>query len=335
MGDNLFVKTGKFFRGYVTVQVEGIFLEKFTNLCAVNCLPFWNVKRYGIAKMIGRTTVDGYRKMKHISKKCGCRIKISKKRGIPFFIHRYRKRKIFIIGALLFFALIKLNGLFIWNIEVIGAESDISKEILAELDEIGIRYGIKKKNIDVNNISSKLMIKRSDLSWVGVEIDGMRLKVKIVEKAKVPNRIDEKAICNIVASKPGMIVSINTLQGTQMVENNSIVDKGDVLVLGMVEMTQFPEKTQYVHSLAEIEARVWYERIKTLKLSSSRTNEEIINYAYNIAYDKIMREIPRGSKILNVTKNVKQSGECVTVDVIVETLEDIGVKEIIQSNINS
>ena len=98
MGDNLFLKTGKFLKGYVTIQVEGIFLEKFTNLCAVNCLPFWDVKRYGMAKMIGRTTIDGYRRMRHISRKCGCRVRISKKKGIPFFLHRYRKRKLFISG---------------------------------------------------------------------------------------------------------------------------------------------------------------------------------------------------------------------------------------------
>lgn len=331
MGDNLFLKTGKFLRGYITIQVEGIFLEKFTNLCAVNCLPFWNVKRYGMAKMMGRTTIDGYRKMRHISRKCGCRVRINKKRGMPFFLHKYRKRKVFIIGAFLFFLMIKVNGFFIWDIDVIGNESDISKEILMQLEEFGIKRGIKKKNVDINDISSKLMIKRSDLSWVGVEMDGMRLKVKVVEKAKVPERIDENTACNIIASKPGLIVSINTLQGTQMVENNAIVDIGDILVLGIMEMEQFPEKTKEVHSLAEIEARVWYERAKTLKLSSSRTNDEIISYAYNIAYDKIIREIPKNVKIQNVTKDIKVNGDSVTVDVVVETLEDIGVKQVIDT----
>ena len=51
-----FTKIWRFLRGYVTVTVEGFFLEKFTNLCAITSLPFWNVKRYGNAKMVGRTT---------------------------------------------------------------------------------------------------------------------------------------------------------------------------------------------------------------------------------------------------------------------------------------
>lgn len=326
MGDNLFTRTEKFFRGYVTVCVEGIFLEKFTNLCAVNCLPFWNVKRYGMAKMSGYTTISGYRKMRHVAKKCGCRVKLNRRRGVPFILHKYRKRKIFAIGIVLFLVFIKLSGLFVWQVDVVGNVSPISDEILAQVEELGVKRGTLKSEINIRDMASKLMVKRSDLSWVGVEIDGMRLKVRVVEKAKVPERIDENAVCNIVASKPGMIIGINTLQGTQMVEVNDIVDKGDVLVSGIIEMQQFPDKTQRVHSLAEIEAKVWYERSKTLKLSSVRPNEEIELIAYNIALDKINKEIPKEAKVSNVSKAVKYGEGSVTVDVIVETVEDIGVE---------
>lgn len=329
MGDNLFTKGGKFFKGYVTVLVEGIFLEKFTNLCAINCLPFWSVKRYGLAKMVGRTTILGYKRMRHIARKCGCRVKINKRRGVPFFLHRYRKRKVFIVGVVLFFVLIKVNSFFVWDVEVVGNESDISGEIVSQVEELGVKRGVLKSKIDVNELSRKLMVKRDDLSWAGIELDGMKLKVKVVEKAKVPNRIDESMVCDIVASKPGLIVGINTLQGTQIVEINSIVDTGDVLVSGVVPMEQFPEKTQFVHSLAEIEARVWYEGSKTLSLSECRPNEEIKGFAYNIAYDKVIREIPDGVKITNVSKDVRLDGDKVTVSVIVETLEDIGVMRVI------
>ncbi len=326
MGDNLFSKTGKFLKGYVTVCIEGIFLEKFTNLCAINCLPFWNVKRYGMAKMVGSTTISGYRKMRHIAKKCGCRVKISRRRGVPFVIHKYRKRKIFIAGIVVFFALIKVSGLFIWQIDVSGNVSPIENQIVLQMEELGIKPGIRKSQIDIRDLASKLMVKRDDLSWAGIEIDGMRLKVRVVEKAKVPERIDEKAICNIVASKPGLIIGINTLQGTQMVEVNDVVDKGEIIVSGIIEMEQFPDKTEYVHSLAEIEAKVWYERSKTLTLSSVRQNEEIELIAYNIALDKINQEIPKEAKVANITKNISYGENCVTVNVIVETIEDIGIE---------
>lgn len=327
MGDNLFAKTEKFVKGYVTVYIEGIFLEKFTNLCAVNCLPFWNVKRYGIAKMVGSTTISGYRKMRHIAKKCGCRVKICRRRGVPFIVHKYRKRKIFVVGVILFFVLIKISGLFIWQVDVIGDTLVSKKQIVMQVEELGVKAGTKKSSIDIKDLASKLMVKRDDLSWVGVEIDGMRLKVRVVEKAKVPNRIDEKAICNIVASKPGMIIGINTLKGTQMVEVNDIVDKGDIIVSGVIEMEQFPDRTEYVHSLAEIEAKVWYERSKTLKLSSTRQNEEIELFAYNIALDKINKQIPKDAKISHISKNVSYGENSVTVNVVMETIEDIGIEE--------
>ena len=84
---NSFMKIWKFLIGYVTITVEGYFLEKFTNLCAINNIPFWHVKRYGNAKMVGRTTIKGFKQMHSQAKKCGCRIKIGRKKGTPFFLH--------------------------------------------------------------------------------------------------------------------------------------------------------------------------------------------------------------------------------------------------------
>ena len=72
--------------------------------------------------------------------------------------------------------------------------------------------------------------------------------------------------------------------------------------------------------------RLKNERSKTLKLSSVRPNEEIELIAYNIALDKINKEIPKGAKVSNVSKAVKYGEGCVTVDVIVETVEDIGME---------
>ena len=102
MGDNLFSRIFRFISGYVTVTVEGFFLEKFTNLCVINSLPFWNVRRYGTAKIVGRTTIKGFKQMRIMARKCGCRVTLDRKRGTPFFLHRYRKRKIFVVGFILF-----------------------------------------------------------------------------------------------------------------------------------------------------------------------------------------------------------------------------------------
>lgn len=323
---SFFSKIWRFIIGYVTITVEGYFLEKFTNLCAINEIPFWNVKRYGNAKMVGRTTVKGFRKMRLVAKKCGCRVTVGKKRGTPFFLHKYRKRKIFAVGVLIFLICIKIAGLFVWTIEVSGNENVSSIEIINTLKEIGIKRWVLKNTLDVRDLANMFMTKRNDISWVGIDIEGIRVNVKVVEKEEAPDKIDKSAFCDIIASKPALIVSIDTYQGKPIVSAGDIVDKGAILVEGIMEMQQFPEKTQYVHALANIKGRVWYEKTRILKLSDVRPSEQVASFAYNLAYKNIVDEIPSGAEIINVSKSVSYTEEKVIVTVIVESIEDIGVE---------
>lgn len=325
---NSFKKLWKFLIGYVTVTIEGYFLEKFTNLCAVNNIPFWNVKRYGNAKMIGRTTIKGFKQMRHQAKKCGCRITLGKKRGTPFFLHRYRKRKIFIIGIVIFFICIKLAGMFVWRVEVIGNENIPKEEVLEILNELGVKPGVLKESLDVRNLANLFMTKRDDIIWAGIDVNGIRVNVKVVEKAKVPEKIDENIACDIIASKPALIVSMDTYQGTAVAKVGDIVDKGTMLVIGVMEMKQFPEKTEFVHSLANIKGKVWYERTRSLKLSKNRPNIQVEEFAYSLAYQNIKDEMAENAEVLDVSKSVAYTEDKVIVTVTVECLEEIGIKKI-------
>lgn len=325
---NSFKKLWKFLIGYVTVTIEGYFLEKFTNLCAVNNIPFWNVKRYGNAKMIGRTTIKGFKQMRHQAKKCGCRITLGKKRGTPFFLHRYRKRKIFIVGIVIFLVCIKLAGMFVWRIEVIGNETISREEVIKILNELGVKPGVLKESLDIRNLANLFMTKRDDINWVGIDVNGIRVNVKVVEKAKVPEKIDENIACDIIASKPALIVNMDTYQGTPVAKVGDIVDKGTILVIGVMEMKQFPEKTEFVHSLANIKGKVWYERTRSLKLSKNRPDSQVEEFAYSLAYQNIEDEMPEDAEILDISKSVAYTEDKVIVTVTVECLEEIGIKKI-------
>ena len=322
----LFTKVWKFLLGYVNVTVEGFFLEKFTNLCAINAIPFWNIKRYGNAKMVGRTSISGFKKMRIQAKKCGCRVNLGKRHGAPFFMHRYRKRKFFVLGFILFVVCIRVAGMFIWSIDVLGNETVDKSEILATLEELGVKKWVLASSIDVRDVANLFVAKRDDINWVGVDIDGIRLRIEVVEKQVVPKRIDKDTPCDIIASKPALIVSMDTYQGKPMVEVGEIVDGGTKLVLGIMEMKQFPEKTQSVHALASVKGKVWYERSRALKLSPLRANNELEMFAYNLAYKNIVDEMPRNAEIINVSKSVAYTNEKVIVTVTVESIEEIGVE---------
>jgi similar to stage IV sporulation protein len=323
---DFFTKIWKFFNGYVTVTVEGFFLEKFTNLCAINSIPFWNIVRYGNAKMVGRTTIKGFREMRLQVRKCGCRVRLGKKRGTPFFLNRYKKRKIFVAGFVLFFALIRVAGMFVWNINITGNDNISTKDILFALESIGIKKWVLKDKLEVRELANMFMTKRDDISWVGIDVDGINVNVEVVEKPKVPDRVEKDIPCDIISSKPALIVEMDTYQGKPMVSVGDIVDGGTVLVAGVMEMTQFPEKTEYVHALANIKGKVWYERSRGLKLSNLRDNKELEKFAYNLAYQNIKEIMASDAEILNISKNITYTSEKIIVTVTVECIENIGIE---------
>ena len=62
----------------------------------------------------------GFRQLKPIIRKTGTKVVIVGRFGLPFFLHKYRKRKMFFAGALLFAVLIFLMSRYIWNIDIRG-----------------------------------------------------------------------------------------------------------------------------------------------------------------------------------------------------------------------
>ena len=276
--------------------------------------------------MVGRTTIKGFRKMRLQVRKCGCRVRLGKKRGTPFFLNRYKKRKIFVVGFVLFFVLIRIAGMFVWNINIIGNESIPSRDILIALETIGIKKWVLKDKLQVRELANMFMTKRDDISWVGIDVDGINVNVEIVEKPKIPDRVAKDIPCDIISSKPALIVEMDTYQGKPMVSVGDIVDGGTVLVAGVMEMTQFPEKTEYVHALASIKGKVWYERSRALKLSSLRDNKELEKFAYNLAYQNIKEIMASDAEILNISKDIKYNKEKVIVTVTIECIENIGIE---------
>ena len=86
--------------GYLNVTVEGYYIERFINICTTNKILIWNLKREKGIKLYLNIGIQDYYRAVKVAKKLKCRIKIIKKRGIPFIINKYKKRKIFAISLI-------------------------------------------------------------------------------------------------------------------------------------------------------------------------------------------------------------------------------------------
>lgn len=211
--------------GYASISVEGYFIERFINICISKNILLWNLKRKKSSFLYTNIAIKDFKKIRQIAKTTKCHVKIEKKKGLPFILNRYKKRKIFL--GLLIVVMLFIFGLsnFVWNIEIIGNQTIPKEELISNLNEYGLETGMLKAKVNTKEIINTMRLKRDDLAWVGIKMVGTNAIVEVVEADKKPEIINEEEYCNIVSNKDGIITKINVQNGTALVNVGDIITK--------------------------------------------------------------------------------------------------------------
>lgn len=274
--------------GYVNIVVEGFFIERFINTCISKKIFFWKTNRMKSTVFSANIGVRNYKEVVKIAKKCQCKIRITNKKGMPFLLNKYRKRKIFVLTlGIIMLGIITIFN-FIWNIEIKGVDEIKQREIMEFIQNEGINIGKYKNNIDLQSLINKIRIQRDDIAWVGMEIKGTNLIVDVVEADKKPEIINEDEYCNVVADKDGIIVKVKAQNGTPAVEEGTTVKKGDILIQGWLEGKH--TENRYVHAEGEVMAKVWYsekEKVYYKQNYENKTGNHEKKYTLNVNNFKI------------------------------------------------
>ena len=277
-----------YFTGYVRIRVEGFFIERFINMCISKRILLMNIQREKSSIMYAKVGLADYKKLRQIAKKTKSKVKIQSRKGLPFILHKYRKRKIFLALFMVIIIGIIISSNYIWNIEVVGNVNISTREIIQSLEASGLTIGTSKNDIDTDTIINKIRLSRDDVAWIGITVKGTNAIVKVKEADKAPNILDENKYCNIIADKTGMITKINVQNGTATVKVGDIVEKGMTLVNGYLEGKY--TGTRYVHGAAEIEAKIWYtkkEKAPLVQQIPVQTGNEEKKYSIKFKKNKI------------------------------------------------
>ena len=257
--------------GYLRISVEGYYIERFINICKNNKITVWNLKRNKDIRLVLNVRVNEFKEICKIAKKTKCKIKIENKKGVPIFLHKYKKRKIFIILLIVVICLIILSANFVWNVEISEENGQELENIAQDIEEAGLKVGELKNKINTKHIINKIRLKRNDVAWMGIELKGTNAIVKLVKADEKPEIVNENEYCNIVSDKAGIITKINAQSGTANVKVGDTVNQGDILINGWME-GKFTG-VRYVHSKGEIEAKVWYTKSKKIPYNTTQIQE--------------------------------------------------------------
>lgn len=258
----------KYILGYVRITVEGYYIERFINICTTNKILIWNLRREKGVKLYLNVGIEDFYRAVKVAKKLKCKIKIEKKRGIPFLLNKYRKRKIFLISLIVIMMALYVSSNYIWNIEIQIEDNLELVGIKEDIEQAGLEVGMRKKTINTQEIANKIRLKRDDLSWIGINIQGTNAIIKAVKAKEAPEIIDENEYCNIVAKRGGTITQIIAQNGTAQVKVGDKVEEGQILIQGTMEGKY--TGIRYVHSLGEVKGIVQYTKTEKFPLEEEQ-----------------------------------------------------------------
>ena len=220
-------------RGSVTFCACGGFPERFLNLCNVRGVELFEPQMH--ETFLYATVRSGdYKRLRGIAKRSGMVLRSQEKRGLPFFLRRHKARLALpaAAGAMLLLAFF-LSG-FVWSVDTAGCENVSRTEVLAVLEEFGLRPGVWRKHIDTVALGQAAMHALSGrVSWLGVNLSGTRAFAEVHDYIDRGEDASFGAPANIVADLDGLLLSLQVRSGIPAAKVGSGVKKGDLLISGV------------------------------------------------------------------------------------------------------
>ncbi|MBR4050840.1 MAG: sporulation protein YqfD [Clostridia bacterium] len=255
--------------GYVRFSASGGFTERFINLCSLEGIPLWNLKpdKDGITAC---TSINGYLNIKKSAVRSGMRLKIRQRRGLPFFLNKYRRRSGLLIGFVLFIAIISVMSSMVWTINIRGNSVTTNEEILAVLAEAGLEPGVFCDKLNAAEIRFFALSRLENVTYIAINLMGSAVNVEVTERTPVPPLISGEAPCDVVSAIDGQIAVLEVYEGTKMYEPGEAIRAGDVLAGGFVELADGSVRFRHAEAYAIITSQT------EIEASPQRTTENAV-----------------------------------------------------------
>ena len=291
------VRLLKYCKGYLRIKVCGLSPERLINLCGNRNILLWDLCRCN-DEYVMFISIDDYRCLRPLLRKTKTKASIVARYGLPFFLYRYRKRKLFAVGIVFCLIFLFVMSGFIWEIEIDGNYTQTDDILNSYLEENAIVPGMKKNKIDCEQIEKMLRQTYDDIIWTSVRIEGTALYIQVKENQVVKQEKAEAVPVsgNIIADCDGKIAKIITRAGIPQVVPDTEVKKGDLLVSGTIPIKGDDGTItgyQYATPDADIlmETKIYYEDEFALQYQEKVYTGKEIN-RLRMGYDQKVLYLP-------------------------------------------
>ena len=168
-----------------------------------------------------------------------------------------RRRAPLLALAVLTAAGVFLASLFIWDVDIRGAERVSRGRILRALEDSGLRYGSFWPALSAGELQNGLLLRLPELAWASVNLNGSRAQVLVLERAEKPEIYQQTAFADLTARAAGIVTRTSVRNGQCLVRPGELVTPGQRLIAGTVDsLTAEPRQ---VRALGEVWAQTFHE----------------------------------------------------------------------------
>jgi len=229
----LIIRFLRFLRGYICFTAAEGFPERFLNLCNQAGAAIWDVRWQGNA-MLGKTDRRGFRLIQPCAEPAGITLQVNKRVGLPFFLHKYRRRAGLLIGLALCVASLSVLSGMVWTISVTGNDAVPSEEIMHVMAAHGVKVGVWRRGLDPREISALAQRELPGVAWLSLNLRGSSAVVEVRETLP-RDEPGPEVPRDIVAAKAGQLRILEIYAGSAHARPNQAVPAGALLIGGMVQ----------------------------------------------------------------------------------------------------
>lgn len=254
---------GSFFKHYKRISVEGFEQQRLLTECIKAGIVLRDIHFINDIEMVINIMDADYNVFMKLIKN-RYKVTILYEQGYKPLLKKLFGKKSTIVGLILFALLMYYQSSFVSEIRIMGYEKFTEAGVRDSLRRAGLYEGCSK-SIDLNQVKLYIYQDLDNIAWIGIKYIGNLAEITIVEGTITPKPVDISKPCHIVASKEGYVDRIIAKEGKINLNVGSYVNKGDILINGIVPIQSTAYGTiesaiteRYVHADGEVFAKVPY-----------------------------------------------------------------------------
>ena len=184
--------------------------------------------------------LDEFQATQRILRKSKIRFHICKKRGLPFLLHRLKRRTGIWLGLVVGVVVGYLLFSSIWGYHVSGNERYSQAQIIALVQEYDLWPGVKVDLETLDQLEHLIELEHPEFTWIQLKKEGTILCITVKERLAESNSMHNSG--SIVAKQAGQITELLVYRGTALVKQGDWVSKGQTLIGGW----EYPDRQRNI-----------------------------------------------------------------------------------------